>query len=153
MADTTRTERQNHSVVLDKAATSMFDDITVTGERRHVRRKRSEHVPLRSREGAQHDSPGAASMSCVLQVPTTIAPDGHAAEGCSCCTLVDQTTGPRRMHTNGSKHTNTLPASDPPHHHYQVLPASDLTPRQCFQQSNDTKGATIVHGFHRETRT
>ena len=55
--------------------------------------------------------------------------------------------------SNGSKLSKTLPASDPPRHHYQMLPASNLTPRQCFQQSNDANGATITHGFHRETRT
>ena len=110
-------------------------------------------MPLQSQEGAHCDSPGIARQSCVGQVPTTIASDGHATEGSSCRTPADQRPAPDGCTTNGSKQTNTLPASDPPHHHYQVLPTSGLTPRQCFQQSNDAKGATIAHGFHRETRT
>ena len=92
-------------------------------------------------------------MSCVLQVPTTIASDGHATEGSSCRTPAEQRSTPDRCTTNGSKLTKHCPLQIHRTTTNQVLPVSDLTPRQCFQQSNDANGATITHGFHRVTRT
>ena len=60
---------------------------------------------------------------------------------------------PDECTTNGSKLTKHCPLQIHRTTTNQVLPVSDLTPRQCFQQSNDTNGATIAHGFRREIRT